>query len=347
MRLRGASFLPVVQCSPVELAALKRKLEEALGAVRAAQRVGGAWTSAKREKAVRAAEKGLSRALVDLVPEAFAALPDKFVVEIGKAAALTRPLDYGGAEVLLRVTSRSELRTRLRSCAKEPWTVRWIEEFVRPADVLFDIGANVGAYALVAAKHTEGGARIFAFEPGPATYAALCANVVLNRCEECVVPLPVALAATTGIARFELTDIDPGKALHALVASDGGAAAARAAGVVRPHRHFVAAFALDDLRDALAIPAPTHVKLDVDGAELDVLRGARRTLSEPALRSLMVEVDERAPEAVDELFAVLRESGFKLLRRETRAAPEEAAEGEREHAAVSYCLFTRAAPALP
>ncbi len=55
-------------------------------------------------------------------------------------------------EIWLRATSMPELRWRARSCAKEPWTVRWIQESIRKGDVLYDIGANVGTFALLAAR---------------------------------------------------------------------------------------------------------------------------------------------------------------------------------------------------
>ena len=54
-----------------------------------------------------------------------------------------------------------ERQWRAASCAKEPWTVNWLRDAVGPGDVLYDIGANVGAFSLVAAKHC--GAHVVAF----------------------------------------------------------------------------------------------------------------------------------------------------------------------------------------
>src|SRR2546423_5415633 len=105
-------------------------------------------------------------------------------------------LDYDGAEILVGVTSRAEILSRLRPCAKEPWTVRWLERNLREGDVLYDVGANIGAYSLIADALGRG-ARVVAIEPAYANYAALCDNVLLNGRGDRIVPLPVALAEET------------------------------------------------------------------------------------------------------------------------------------------------------
>src|ERR671932_123659 len=64
---------------------------------------------------------------------------------------------------------RGEILSRLRPVAKEPWTVRWLERSLRDGDVLYDVGANVGAYSLIAAAL---GAQVVAIEPAYANYAA-------------------------------------------------------------------------------------------------------------------------------------------------------------------------------
>src|SRR5207248_1639628 len=79
-----------------------------------------------------------------------------------------------------------------------PFTVEWIESSIRPGDVFYDIGANVGAYSLIAAKATANGARVFAFEPSARSFHDLSSNVLLNGCAESVVALPLALGSDNG-----------------------------------------------------------------------------------------------------------------------------------------------------
>ena len=206
-------------------------------------------------------------------------------------------IDYEGAEVLVGVTSRAMIMSRLRPVAKEPWTVRWLERSARDGDVLYDVGANVGAYTLIAAAL---GLRVVAFEPGYANYAALCDNVVLNRRESTVTPLPVVLADRTGLATLGYSDVAAGAAEHAL---DGVGDAA--------YRQPVLTYRLDDLVEQFALPAPALLKVDVDGAEDSVLGGAPRTLSSESLRSVLVEIERGA----DGVVPLLEQAGFALRER--------------------------------
>ena len=91
----------------------------------------------------------------------------------------TGMLDYERSQIRLVVDSEAEL-PRLNSCRKEPETVAWIERFVRPGDVVFDIGANVGAYSLVVDRAAGGQCTVYAFEPSFSTFAQLSRNVALN-----------------------------------------------------------------------------------------------------------------------------------------------------------------------
>jgi len=73
-------------------------------------------------------------------------------------------VDYAGAQIHLKLSSPQEVK-RLTACAKEPWTIEWIETWLGPGETLYDIGANVGAYSLVAAEQHGGDVSVVAFEP--------------------------------------------------------------------------------------------------------------------------------------------------------------------------------------
>ncbi len=231
-------------------------------------------------------------------------------------------LDYPSSEIRLRSTS-DHVATRAKSVQKEPFTVRWIEEQLRSGEVLYDVGANVGAYSLIAAKAHKGRVKIYAFEPVFASYADLCWNVLYNACEESVMPLPFALAKETGPLMMGLSSLRSGAASH-----DPHPVLSGAAGT---QRFPFLAFKLDDLISATGLPVPNHLKLDVDGAELDVLKGAVSTLRAPTLRSLLVELNAQAE--ADGILAFIEEAGLLLKNRFGRANPE----------APPYALFVREA----
>jgi FkbM family methyltransferase len=235
-----------------------------------------------------------------------------------RSAAVTYGrLDYPGADVYLQLTSREEFH-RLGSCAKEPWTVRWIESYLEPGDVLYDIGANVGAYTVLATVAVPG-LRVVSFEPSPANFAALCANVDLNRASDRVIAVPLALGDRPRSAMLDREGADPGASPRL---QDGAPAEAATKALVDR---------LDDVVRRYDLPPPDHLKLDVDGGELDVLAGAEGLLSSGAVRSAMVELDrQREGDVVGRLGSF----GFKLAERVSGP--------DREPTLPSYGLFTRA-----
>jgi FkbM family methyltransferase len=234
------------------------------------------------------------------------------------AAVAYGRLDYPRAEIHLQLSSRQEFH-RLNSCRKEPWTVRWIEHYLQPGEVLYDIGANVGAYTLLAAVMVPG-ARVVSFEPGSANFAALCANVELNAVADRVTTIPIALGDHPHPARLGHNPDVPGDAPR-LVGGGGGGGDATTVLVDR----------LDDIVERFGLPSPRHLKLDVEGAELEVLAGGGRILASGSLRSVMVELHGgRGGEVADRL----RAHGFDLV--------EETSGGDRPVNAPGYGLFVRA-----
>ena len=193
------------------------------------------------------------------------------------ADATVGRLDYEGAEILLGVPSKSA-QARLRGCAKEPWTVQWIEDWIRPDEVLYDIGANVGAYSLVAALSPAVRARVVALEPGYPTFAALSDNVVRNGAQDRVTALPVALGRSTTLEILHLRTLDAGAALHTLGGHEGPSGAA--------YRQPVMTFRLDDLveRFGAAGPCARQARCRRHGARRPRRSRTHAVGSEPAHR---------------------------------------------------------------
>jgi FkbM family methyltransferase len=236
---------------------------------------------------------------------------------IRSAAVSYGHLDYPKATIQLQLSTKQEFH-RLRSCQKEPWTVRWIEEYLRPGEVLYDVGANVGAYTLLAAVAVPD-ARVVSFEPGPANFAALCANVELNAVGERVIAVPLALGDRPTSTRLAGDGTVPG-ASPSLDSASGS-----------EETVMVLVDRLDDVIERFGLPAPDHLKLDVDGSEPEVLAGAERVLTSGRVRSAMVELDRARGE---EVVARLKTFGFELVERMSGR--------DRAPTAPGYGLFARA-----
>jgi FkbM family methyltransferase len=179
----------------------------------------------------------------------------------------------------------------------EPETVRWLDSL--PADaVLWDIGANVGVYALYAAKVR--GLRVLAFEPSAATLAVLVRNIELNGLAERVDAYGIALSDKTGLDYLYMAHTEAGHSMHAF------AQAETVAGALRPKfKQAVAGFAADDFCPVFEAMRPRFIKLDVDSIEPLILDGAKALLG--TVESLLVEVEGENGAAIE---ARLHAAGF-------------------------------------
>lgn len=142
---------------------------------------------------------------------------------------------------------------------------RAFKEALRPGAVALDIGANLGCYALLFGQWVGPTGKVFAFEPSPQAFTGLCRHIFLNRLSEVVVPVQAAVSDASGSALLE----DGAWGTNRLI-SPAEAAAERST-------HSVAAVTVDEFCERANI-LPDLIKVDVEGLELAVLRGARRTI---------------------------------------------------------------------
>lgn len=155
--------------------------------------------------------------------------------------------------------------------------------FLRDDDLFLDIGANVGSYTVLASGVC--GAASWAFEPDPITVAALWQNIRVNGLETRVSVFDFALGATEDVVAFTM-DLDT---VNRVTAEQGDAARK-----VRQRP-----------LDAVATGShPIAAKIDVEGYEDEVLRGAISLLSDRSLK--IIEMETVTPWAE----AVLVEHGF-------------------------------------
>ncbi|MDQ4096705.1 MAG: FkbM family methyltransferase [Actinomycetota bacterium] len=248
----------------------------------------------------RRSREGMARAIVALLRR----VPVRMLLAVKTSLSPVVRLDYEGDEILLQANSEFDLM-RAQGCSKEPHTVRWIENHVRAGDVFYDIGANVGAYAMVAARQAPGQVVSHAFEPSYSTYNSLCNNVILNGYQNQVFPHLIALGEENGRSVLNYHSLVAGTALHAV----GSNVSFQNKTFDPVYRQQIFVFSLDDLVLNWGFEMPTHMKIDVDGTELDVLLGARKILGDPQLRTVLVEVCHDRGHAED-IHELMTASGF-------------------------------------
>jgi FkbM family methyltransferase len=184
--------------------------------------------------------------------------------------------------------------------SKEPDTIEWIGGFAE-GDTMVDIGANVGMYSIFAARTR--GARVFAFEPESQNYAILNRNIHLNGLSGVVSAYCTALSDRSGFSQLHLSMFVPGASCH----SYGAPLDHNNQPVVAHFAQGCIATTVDDLVATETMPVPAHVKIDVDGLEHKVIAGARTTLADRRVRSVLIEINtalEEHWEVVDALLAL-------------------------------------------
>ena len=208
-----------------------------------------------------------------------------------------------GARFKMRVSNPVELWRALTFSTKEPETVRWLTTTLGAGSVLYDVGANVGIFTLLALSARRD-TRVISFEPDALNFARLVDNLHLNGFGARAVAYAVGLSDQTMIARFHSSGFIVGQAENWISGGNGE---------VPPQQQGVVVtgcpiYTLDEFIAAQPdLPAPTHLKIDVDGPELRILRGAAGTLAGPGLRQILVELfdDELA-----QVTALLSAYGF-------------------------------------
>ncbi len=157
--------------------------------------------------------------------------------------------------------------------------------FLRRGDLFLDVGANVGTYTVLASGVC--GARTLAFEPDPITLSHLKRNIEINGLSERARVYDCALGATSGEVAFTV-GLDTVNRI-----ANGGDKRTR---TVR----------MEKLDEIVSDSQTIMMKVDVEGAELEVLLGAEKLLANPSLK--VIELETVAPESA----RILGSSGFEV-----------------------------------
>jgi FkbM family methyltransferase len=174
-----------------------------------------------------------------------------------------------------------------------------VESLCQPGDCVLDVGANVGDWTLAMALRVGRRGKVLAFEPVPYLADTVRKTARINR-QHWVEVLPLALSATDGAAEFS---VERG--------NSGGSRLGRAQG------DFTLTSVTTARLDTLLATRPDVdridlVKIDVEGAEADVLAGAERSL-ERFRPVLLVESGFETPEQRESIHGLLTGLGYDLV----------------------------------
>jgi len=177
------------------------------------------------------------------------------------------PREFGGTRLYVTPEARLNLwRHDLRKC--DPALLELAREVIKPKDVIWDIGANVGLFAFTASHFAGSAGQVYAFEPDITLVQLMRRSAAEMPAGNAPVHLvAVAISDQVGLAEFRIAKRRAANSL--LVGSS-----LVTGGLVETQ--IVPVFSIDALLDQL--PAPRVVKIDVEAAENLVFKGAERLL---------------------------------------------------------------------
>jgi FkbM family methyltransferase len=174
--------------------------------------------------------------------------------------------------------------------------IAYLQSALKPGAVAFDVGASLGIHTVFMAKRVGDTGRVVAFEPEQGSFQKLLANVALNGLTN-VLALPVGLGEERrdvplyGGAEYCFNLGQKGREIHQMAEIWPG----------------------DEVIQKKSLPPPNLVKIDVEGFEYFVLKGLRKTLADPACRSVCLEVHTHLlpPNVIPEMLMIfLQGLGF-------------------------------------
>lgn len=164
--------------------------------------------------------------------------------------------------------------------------MRFVLDTLEPEELFVDAGANIGSYTVLASKVS--GAQTISIEADPDTVEALRRNIRINDIGNRVKIVNVAVGAIVGIVPFTI----------------GQDTRNRVASAKDTYTRNVTMRTLDDVLEG---EVPNVIKIDVEGFETDVLKGAKKTLDGDGLRAIIIENTDRSARDI------LEKSGFEQL----------------------------------
>jgi len=238
----------------------------------------------------------------------------KFALGMNKASVISCSLleqinlvyDFKVDDLVIKVAcpNRLNLYRAETYLTKEPEMIQWINKFDDKVTFL-DVGANVGLYSIYAA--IRGANKVISIEPESQNFGLLNKNIYLNKLSSKIVGLNIGFSDHDGIDSLFIPKFYPGSALNNL----GDNLNYKKEVFSEDFKQSVVSFSIDSFLKTYPEFFPTHLKIDVDGIERKIINGATKTLNDPRLLEILIELNTHLNEDM-EIIVILKESGFYM-----------------------------------
>lgn len=188
--------------------------------------------------------------------------------------------------------------------SKEPDTIEWINGFDDNSS-LWDIGANIGLYSIYAAKKKN--TAVYAFEPSFFNLELLAKNIHVNGLSEKIIVCPIPCNSRMAVSTMKFSQITWGGALSAFDHNYGYDGKE----LQNTFSYSMPGMTLDDFSLKLGLKPPNYLKIDVDGIEHEILRGAEQTLK--SVSEILIEINTDFHQQTNEVHEILTKKGFQMI----------------------------------
>lgn len=241
---------------------------------------------------------------------------------IGMISSMLRPVSFRGKARLLHAACPKEgerealifgysIRLDLGDFGQrsiylgvyEPRESASVRAYLKKGMTVIDVGANVGYYSLMAASIVRGEGQVHAFEPSPYAFARLSETIARNDIQQLRL-VGAALSDVAGQAQLFVSK-KPGNHTPTMVPNDGGQPVG------------IRVMTLDNYLGENRIERVDFAKLDIEGFEPNVLRGASEALGSRRIRAILCEFNRGWLEAngssAEQLYQMIVSRGFSAV----------------------------------
>lgn len=193
-------------------------------------------------------------------------------------------VEYSGQQFKLDIVAKREIQ-RAKQIFHETALLSKMFEHIQDGDVIYDIGANIGVISLLLSGHeAAANSTVYSFEPEPKNFDQLKKNISLNNRINSIVPHQLALGKEKGVLNLFVRGA-AGEGRHSVAASKGST------GTIQVNVETCSDFA------ETSGSAPDLVKIDVEGAEGQVLSGMEKLMTEQQKpREIFLEIHNKGDE---------------------------------------------------
>jgi len=209
-------------------------------------------------------------------------------------------------KLTIRLFKKANLSQELYCYGFEESEISFFNRYIKPGDIVIDIGANIGLFTLIASENVGSTGQVFSFEPSPQTYKWLTENIEAN--------------VLRNVESFKLALSDREGNIDFFISSEGYDAFNS---IIKPSKgqnyikESVPTLTLDAFIKTQNLAGKiSFIKLDVEGYEIPLISGGKETLSGPDAPDMIVEFTEsnatNAGVTCMDLYDKITELGYSL-----------------------------------